>query len=140
MSSLLFRVTIRLILPLALIFAAFMSFKGHNAPGGGFIGGLTASVALMLFAMANGRQALIDLIPLHPRLLIFVGLGMAWTTSVLPLLWGRPLLTSVVTELHLGFGQSIHFVSAFFFDFGVMLVVIGVSTGMIQRLGEEQTK
>ena len=137
MSSMLFRTSTRLILPLALVFAAFMFLKGHNAPGGGFIGGLTASVSLMLFAMAHGRQALIDLIPCHPRLLIFIGLIIAMVTGLLPLLWGRAMLTSVVTDLYLGFGHKIHFASAFFFDVGVFLVVIGVSTGMIQRLGEE---
>ena len=138
MSSLLFRTASLLILPLALLFAAFMSFKGHNAPGGGFIGGLIAAVALMLFGMANGRKALIELIPVHPRVMVGAGLLLALTTATLPLLWGYPLLHSFsIDAFPIGFGQTIHVVTAFFFDFGVMFVVIGVATGMIQRMGEE---
>lgn len=138
MSSLLFRTAARLILPLSLVFAAYMMLKGHNAPGGGFIGGLTAAVSLIVYAMACGRDALIRLVPLHPRVLISGGLGLAALTGLLPLLWGNPMLTStVIDELPIGWGQSIHFVSVLAFDAGVVLVVIGVSLGMIQRLGEE---
>ena len=138
MTSLLFQTAARLILPLSLVFAAYMMLKGHNAPGGGFIGGLTAAVALIVYAMACGREALLRLIPVHPRTLIAAGLLLAAVTGALPLLWGNPMLTStVIDELPIGWGQSIHFVSVFFFDSGVVLVVIGASTGLIQRLGEE---
>ncbi|BAM02833.1 MnhB domain-containing protein [Phycisphaera mikurensis] len=138
MSSLLFQTAARLILPLSLVFAAYMMLKGHNAPGGGFIGGLTAAVALIVYAMACGREALLRLIPVHPRTLIAAGLLLAAVTGALPLLWGNPMLTSTVIDAFpIVWGQSIHFVSVFFFDTGVVLVVIGASTGLIQRLGEQ---
>ena len=138
MTSLLFKTAANLILPLSLIFAAFMAFKGHNEPGGGFIGGLIAAVAFLLYAMAHGQKALQSLIPIHPRILISAGLLIAIVTGLLPLLFGRPMLQSVVIDrVPIGFGQGIHFVSAFFFDMGVVAVVIGVATGMIQRLAEE---
>ena len=138
MSSLLFRNASRLILPLGLLFAAYMCFKGHNEPGGGFIGGLIAAVVFMLYAMANGRDALIDLLPVHPRVLVALGFGIALATAAVPLFVGYPMLRSFeVDEFPVGFGQSIHLVTAFFFDVGVTLVVIGASTGVIQRLGDE---
>ena len=138
MSSILFRTATRLILPLALLFAAYMCFKGHNAPGGGFIGGLIAAVAFMLYGMANGRDALIELLPVHPRLLLAAGFGIALATAGAPLLFGYPLLRSFeVDAFPIGFGETIHLVTAFFFDIGVTLVVIGASTGVIQRLGDE---
>jgi len=57
---------------------------------------------------------------------------------VLPLLWGLPLLRSHVDTIPLPFqAQPLHFASALFFDLGVLLVVVGVSLGMIQRLSEE---
>ena len=140
MTSLLFQTAARLILPLSLVFAAYMMLKGHNAPGGGFIGGLIAAVSLIVFSMACGREALMNLIPVHPRTLIAAGLGLALVTGLLPLLYGNPMLTStVIDEFPIGWGQSIHFVSVLAFDTGVVLVVIGVSIGMIQRLGEELT-
>lgn len=138
MSSILVRTAIKLIFPLVLIFAAYTALKGHNEPGGGFIGGLMAAVAFLLFRMANGRDALVKLMPFHPRNLVSLGLGIALATAIAPLLLGKPMLTSlVVDELSIGMGQTIHFASAVFFDTGVLMVVVGVSVGMIQRLNEE---
>ena len=138
MSSLLLRTATKLIFPLILIFAAYIAIKGHNEPGGGFIGGLMAAVAFLLYRMTHGRGALLRLLPFHPRVLVFAGLMIALTTAVLPMFFGSPFLTTtVIDEFPIGFGQSIHFASAVFFDAGVLLVVVGVSVGMIQRLHEE---
>jgi len=70
--------------------------------------------------------------------MVTLGLGIAYATALVPLCFGRPLLTSlVIDEFYIGLGQTIHFASAVFFDVGVLLVVIGVTVGMIQRLSEE---
>jgi len=128
----------RLLLPLTLIFAAFMALKGHNLPGGGFIGGLMVAVALALLRMANGDAAFHRMVPVHPRLLIFMGLAIALLTALIPVILGRPLLTSTVVHKTLPLvGEDVHVASALFFDIGVLLVVVGVSVGMITRLGKE---
>jgi multisubunit Na+/H+ antiporter MnhB subunit len=138
MTSLLLQTSTRLIFPLTLIFAMYVAIKGHNEPGGGFIGGLMASVAFLLYRMAFGRGALLRLLPLHPRVLVSIGLAIALLTGLVPMLFGKAFLTSaVIDELAIGFGQTIHFASAVFFDAGVLLVVVGVTVGMIQRLSEE---
>lgn len=138
MTSTLFKTAARLIVPLTLIFAAYIAMRGHNSPGGGFIGGLMASVGLILYRMAHGRAALLRLMPFHPRGLVALGLAIAYVTALVPLVLGRPLLTSLVIDgLYIGLGQTIHFASAVFFDIGVLLVVVGVTVGMIQRLSEE---
>jgi len=136
-SSLILRIGMRLILPLMILFGAFMALKGHNAPGGGFIGGLIIAVALAIYRMAYGEQALHTAVPVHPRLLIFMGLALAMVTALMPLLAGEPVLRSVVTDLHLTKAISVHFVSAIFFDIGVLLVVVGASLGIVTRFNEE---
>lgn len=137
MSSTILRTGNRLILPLTFLFAAYMWLKGHNEPGGGFIAGMIFSVGILLYRMSNGPEAFCRLVPVHPRWLVFYGLGLALFTAIVPMLLGYPFLTSHTRNLPLGFGQEIHFTSALFFDTGVMLVVVGVSVGMIQRLSEE---
>jgi len=137
-TSSILKTSVRLILPLSLLFACFMSLKGHNSPGGGFIAGLVASVAFCIYRMTNGPESLMRLLPVHPRVLVFVGLGMALVTSVVPLFFGLPFLTSRVGTFHLPFmDESLHYASAVAFDTGVLLVVVGVSVGMIIRLSEE---
>ena len=136
MSSVILRTAVRFILPLTFLYAAYAALKGHNEPGGGFIAGLIASVGLCTYRMSYGDRAFHRLLPIHPRWLVFVGLGLAAGVAALPLLFGQPLLRSASTTLHLG-GADVHLVSATAFDLGVLLVVVGVAVGMISRLGEE---
>jgi len=137
MSSLILRTANGIIFPLTLLFALYMALKGHNAPGGGFIGGLVAAVALVLFRMSHGRDAMVRLMPIHPRVIIAVGLALATITAIVPLFFGLPLLTSRAPYVDFGVGDPVHLPTALWFDLGVLLVVVGVSVGMIVRLGEE---
>ncbi|MEM1209709.1 MAG: MnhB domain-containing protein [Planctomycetota bacterium] len=127
----------QLIVPLALVFAAYLTIRGHNAPGGGFIGGLAFAVAFILYRMAVGPEAFKRMLPLHPRLLLFVGLAIALLTGLVPLFFDLPFLTSYVRYVDIPLNEPIHFASAVFFDAGVLLVVVGAVVGMITRLSEE---
>ncbi len=137
LTSSLFRTAMRLILPLSLMFAAYMFFKGHNEPGGGFIAGLVMSVALAVYRMAEGQRALRRILPIKPGPLAALGLAIALATAVFPLLLGDPLLRSYQGEIPLPGGGSYHFASVLFFDLGVLFVVVAVSVGIINRLTEE---
>ena len=138
MSSLILRTAMVLIFPLTLVFAMYMALKGHNEPGGGFIGGLIAAVALVMVRLSHGPEVMAKVMPFHPRLLIALGLTLAGITAIVPLCFGLPLLTSRGPYLHL-LGEEVHLPTALFFDLGVLLVVVGVAAGMIFRLGEEVT-
>ncbi len=139
------RVGMRVIVPLALIFAGYVFFKGHQSPGGGFIAGLVASVALIVYRMTEGRVALRSLIPLNPALLVAAGLAIALVTGAVPLVLdliggeALPFLTSGDDKLYLNRDHSeyFHLTSVMFFDLGVFIVVVGASVGMINRLEEE---
>ena len=135
-DSLILRTAVRLILPLTVLLAVYAALKGHNAPGGGFIAGLIIAVGLCTYRMAFGQQSFYRLVPFHPRLFVITGLAVAVVVAIVPLLFGKPLLRSTSTTLHLGQAE-LHLVSATLFDLGVLLVVVGVALGMITRLGEE---
>lgn len=137
LRSSLLRTSMRLILPLTLIFAGYMFFKGHNAAGGGFIAGLIAAVALAVFRMAEGAAALRRLLPVKPGTMAAIGLLIALLTAVVPMLFGLPLLRSGDSHIPLPGGGNFHLTSAMFFDLGVFIVVVGVSVGMINRFEEE---
>ncbi len=127
----------RLILPLALVFAAYVFFKGHDEPGGGFIAGLIAAVALGVNRMSEGPASVRRLHPFTPTRMIALGLGLALTTGVVPLLMGRAFLTSAHAHIPLGAGVSFHWASVMTFDLGIFFVVVGVSLGILHRLTEE---
>ena len=57
LTSPIFRTAARLLMPLLLLFSVFLLLRGHNEPGGGFVGGLVAAAAFALYAVAFGVTA-----------------------------------------------------------------------------------
>jgi multisubunit Na+/H+ antiporter MnhB subunit len=137
-NTLILRTASRFLVPLSLIFAVFIYFKGHQTPGGGFVAGLVSAVALVLLRMSDGPGSLRRMLPVRERTLIAAGLGLALFTAVVPLAFGLPFLTSRFGYLPLpGGDDTFEWASVMAFDLGVMLVVAGVVVGMINALSEE---
>ena len=125
----------RFLLPLALMVSAYLFLRGHNAPGGGFIAGLVAAVALILQYMANGiawtqRQWRP---PFHP--LIAAGVLIAAATGAGSLLLNHPFLTSTFGHASLPVVGEFELASAMIFDLGVFLTVVGVIMLILANLG-----
>ena len=67
-SSLILNTAALAIVPLQLMFSVFLLLRGHDEPGGGFIGGLVAASAFVLYAFAFGASACWPSLPLtEPR-------------------------------------------------------------------------
>ena len=112
------------LLPILLLFSFFLLLRGHYYPGGGFVGGLVASIAFVLHSFANGTDETMRILKHKPLSLIPVGLAISAISVTLPMLFGLPVMTG------LWFNEPIPVIgmigSALFFDLGVYLVVIGV--------------
>src|SRR5699024_2362565 len=54
MNTLIFRTLAPLIVGTMLVFSIYVCLRGHNEPGGGFIGGLIAAASMAVFGMASG--------------------------------------------------------------------------------------
>ncbi len=112
------------LLPILLLFSVFLLLRGHYYPGGGFVGGLVASIAFVLLSFANGTEDTLKILRYKPLSLIPIGLMISSLSMFLPLLFGLPVMTG------LWFDEPIPVIgmigSALFFDIGVYLVVIGV--------------
>ncbi len=124
MRSVILSTATRFLLPLLLVFSVFVLLRGHSEPGGGFIGGLVASAAFALYALAFDVRDARRTLRVSPRVLIGIGLLLALLAAAFPLLLGYPFMTGLLTEFSLpAIGPlSVPLV----FDTGVYLVVIGV--------------
>lgn len=120
MNSPIFKASSRAILPLALLFSVYVLLRGHNEPGGGFIGGLIAAAGLAVYALPRGRAALVALIRVWPKALIGTGLALGLLSGLPGLLSNAPYLTH-----QWAFPGGLAVGTALVFDVGVYLTVVG---------------
>ncbi len=133
--SLLLPVAARYLMPLLLIFSIFLLLRGHNEIGGGFIGGLVAASALMLYAIAVSPAALRSLLPFEPRSLVAVGLLTSLISGLIPLFAGRPFLTGLWLKTEIPVLGKIG--TPLLFDLGVYLLVVGIVLWILLTLAED---
>ncbi|WP_417850634.1 Na+/H+ antiporter subunit B [Thalassoglobus sp.] len=137
MDSVILKTAIRFLLPLLLLASVFLFLRGHNDPGGGFVGGLVVSGAIALYAIIDSASAARQMLRVSPRILIGSGLLISLSSGLAPLLTGRPFLTGLwTTATTVGLGE-LHIGTPLLFDLGVYLVVTGVTVVFIFSLLEE---
>ncbi len=136
MNSFVLRTVSRLLVGLLLMFSIFLLLRGHNEPGGGFIGGLVAAAAFVLFGLADDETSARQALHFDTRTFIAAGLLLSGGSALFPLLFGRPFFTGMWGELQL-FGAAVELGTPIFFDFGVYLAVIGVALTIILAMAEE---
>jgi multicomponent Na+:H+ antiporter subunit B len=135
-TSLILQTASRLLQPLLLLISIFLLIRGHNEPGGGFVGGLLAAAAFALHAIAYDVPFARRALQIDPHLLIGGGLLCAMGSGVVGMTRGKPFLTSQWATvdwgvIHLKVGTP------FLFDVGVYAVVLGVTTTIVFTLREE---
>lgn len=133
--SLVLEVGTRMVFPLIMVLSLYFFFTGHNTPGGGFAGGLTAGLALTLRYLAGGRYELGEALPLDAGRVLGVGLTLAAGTALMSLFFGAPVLSSATFEATLPVLGDIKLVTSLFFDAGVYLIVVGLVLDILRSLG-----
>ena len=136
MQSVILITATRILMPMLLLFSAFILFRGHNLPGGGFIGGLVAAATFILHSYAYGARSTLALLRVSPRTLIGAGLLLALGSGCVSLFTGKPFMTGRWGEIHIGTEEVWHLGTPIFFDLGVYLVVIGAVLTIILTLAE----
>ncbi|CAN7568476.1 Na+/H+ antiporter subunit A [Arthrobacter sp. LjRoot14] len=135
--SIIFEVVTRLVFHSMIVFSIYLLLAGHNLPGGGFAGGLTAGLALTIRYLAGGRFELREATPVGAGTLLGIGLATAAASGVVPLLLGGQVFQSAIIELWLPVFGDIKFVTSTIFDIGVYIVVVGLVLDVLRSLGAE---
>jgi multicomponent Na+:H+ antiporter subunit B len=127
--------TARALAPLVLVFSVFALLRGHNEPGGGFVGGLLAAAAFALWALAFGVGAARAKLRAEPRALVAAGLGVALASGLAGPAAGLPFLGA----LWPGFALPVlgKLGTPVIFDVGVYLAVLGVTLTVFFSLMED---
>jgi multicomponent Na+:H+ antiporter subunit B len=134
MNSVILKTASSYLLPLLLLFSVFILLRGHSLSGGGFVGGLVASIAFVLHAFAHGFDKAKDIFRMNPGFLIPIGLLLCFTMGIIPLFFGEPFMKGLWMERTFpGIGSL---GTALFFDIGVYIVVIGVTLTILFTISE----
>ncbi|HKJ54578.1 MAG TPA: MnhB domain-containing protein [Nitriliruptoraceae bacterium] len=133
--SLVLDVVLDLVFRTALLFAVFLLVAGHNAPGGGFVGGLVASTALVLRFVTGGVEEVDRIVPVPERVLLGGGLFLAFLTGAAGWLLGGAFLYGAKGDLDVPILGTLKATSALVFDVGVAGVVVGLVLSVLRALG-----
>jgi multisubunit Na+/H+ antiporter MnhB subunit len=129
MTSLIFTKLTRTLLPILLVLSVMVLYRGHNLPGGGFVGGLMAAAGFILVALAEGRAVAVRQMRVHPLTFLALGLAMAASSALLAVTQGDGFMTGQwLPAFDLPVLGHVHLGTPVLFDIGVYSVVIGFST------------
>lgn len=133
MQSIIFSTMARVLFWALLVGSIVILLRGHNQPGGGFVGGLVAAMAVSVVALADGVQKARALFRFHPVAVIGVGV-------LFGILGGLPglFVTGIFLEHQwLVLENGLKLGTTMIFDLGVYLVVLGGMLVLIFRLYED---
>lgn len=114
------------------IVSVYLLLRGHNLPGGGFIGGLMTGMSFILLGLVRGWGDVQKQMPVEPMRMATAGVALSLLSGLIPELRGDPFLTQyhlhaknvpLLGEVHLG--------TPLLFDVGVFLLVGGITVKLI---------
>jgi multicomponent Na+:H+ antiporter subunit B len=124
--------------PLLLILSLIVLFRGHNEPGGGFVGGLMAGTAYVLYGMAFGAEKMKKLRLVRPFPLIGLGLLLALLSGFISLFFDQgSFMQGEWFSVPLFGDHVIKAGTPLLFDAGVYLVVAGMLVLVMLSVMEE---
>lgn len=137
MNTVIFRTVAPYLTSLMVLFSVFILLRGHNEPGGGFIGGLIAASAFAIYGIACGVAPVRRAIYFHPMQLAAFGLFIAALSGLPSIFAGVPFMTGLWTFPVVG-DLELALSTVLVFDIGVYFVVVGAVTSIALALEERE--
>lgn len=120
-----------------LTLAIYLFFSGHNAPGGGFVGGLVLASAFVLLLLAFDMETVRQGLPLNFKLVAATGAAIVVLTGIGAAIFGQPFLRQAFTVISVPLYGDIAFSTVTVFETGVALAVVGVVVTIILSIAED---
>lgn len=130
----------RMLLPIATMVSIYFLLRGHNLPGGGFVGGLIFATALILQYIVGGVIWVEARPRIHPQYWLSFGLLSAASAAMLVWLAKKPFLSALSADINIPLLGSLHISSVLLFDIGVYLLVVGASVLMLVALAHQSLR
>jgi len=137
MNTIIFRTIAPILAAIMIVFSVFVLLRGHNEPGGGFIGGLIAASAIAIYGIGAGVEEVRRAIKVDPLSIAGAGVFIAGFAGLMSLGYGVPFLTGLWMELDVD-GTKVALSTPMLFDIGVYLAVLGTISAIALALEEDE--
>ncbi|MEM6488165.1 MAG: MnhB domain-containing protein [Pseudomonadota bacterium] len=135
MSTPILKAAARVLVALMLVVSLYLLVRGHNEPGGGFIGGLIAAAAIAVLVVSHGEATARRALRLDPAEIMAIGIGAALLSGLMSALWGEAPFTGLWLLLGAdGGGKGVPLSTVLLFDIGVWLTVLGAVSALVLAL------
>src|SRR5699024_43648 len=119
-------------------FAINLFVSGHHNPGGGFIGGLAFSSAILLLLLTFDIKTVRDRFSVDFKVVAAVGVLIAVLTGGSAVVFDQPFLTQAFSVYEIPIFGHTEFATAVLFDIGVALAVIGTALTIMLSIGDDR--
>jgi len=127
MNSVILQIAAKYVRWMLLIFALVALIRGHNYPGGGFIGGLLAGLALVYDGFAFNHKQISKKKKIKPVWYIGIGLLLIFISILPGFFSGETLMKGIWLSFSIPLLGQLKLGTPFIFDIGVFFVVIGIT-------------
>lgn len=138
MNPVVLRTVARKMAPVLLLLSVVLLARGHDRPGGGFVGGLMTLSALILYLLAYDVETVRGVVRVRPVRLLALGLLVMLGSGVPAMLQGRPFLTGLWVGAPAPWGGEVELGTPLLFDLGVYLLVVGATLSLVLALEEKR--
>lgn len=136
-NDVILRTVVRAVVFIILTLGLYLFFAGHNAPGGGFIGGLVLGSGIVLLYLTYDIETVHKSMPFDFKLVAAFGVLVATGTAIAALFFNEPFLNQTDGYYTLPILGKVHFTTVTLFEAGVALTVIGVLVTIILSISED---
>ncbi|MDX5357447.1 MAG: DUF4040 domain-containing protein, partial [Rhodobacterales bacterium] len=133
-------VIMRWMFPVLIVVAAYLFFRGHDLPGGGFSAGVTLAIALLLQYIATNVRWIEAHITILPIRWMGIGLLIAGPVGVGAWLVGYPFLSAHAQYVDLPLIGKVPAATALIFDLGVFALVVGATVLMLIAIAHQSLR
>ncbi len=127
MNSVILQLAAKYIRALLVFFAFVALLRGHNQPGGGFIGGLLAALSIVYYSFAFDRQKIRKQLTIKPEGYIALGLLIILLSFLPSIIQGETLMKGIWISIPLYPLEELKLGTPLLFDIGVFMAVIGIT-------------
>lgn len=137
-NDVILKTVVRMVVFIVFTFGMYLFFAGHNAPGGGFIGGLVLGSGIVLLYLTYDIETVHKGMPFDFKKVAALGVLLATGTAIGSLFFDAPFLTQTDGYFNIPILGEKHLSTVVLFEAGVALTVIGTLVTIILSISEDE--